>query len=246
MSTPSWIAHTPTLARLRAVSTATLSTQLFARGFKTRFMQDVAPLRPGTRMVGAARTLRYIPAREDLDILPSLGARTNAQRIVIESIRPGEVLVIDGMRLRGAGSLGSILALRLRERGAAGIVTDGAYRDTVGVANVGIPAYAAGMNANTNLTIYHPADIDLPIGCGGVMVEPYDAVVGDDEGVIVIPSHLVSEVAEAAAEQELRESFIYALVAAGASVFDVYPLNPDAESRYQRWRAQKGNGEGDG
>ena len=180
MTTPDWTRHAPTLARLRSVSTATLSTQLFARGFKTRFMQDVAPLRPGTRMVGPARTLRYIPMREDLDVLSSLGARSNAQRRIIEAIGPGEVLVIDGMRQRGAGSLGSILALRLRQRGAAGIVTDGAYRDTPGVADVGIPAYAAGMNANTNLTIYHPADFDLPIGCGGVMVEPGDAVVGDE------------------------------------------------------------------
>jgi len=242
MTTPEWTRHAPTLARLREVSTATLSTQLFARGFKTRFMHDVAPLRPGTRMVGPARTLRYIPMREDLDVLASLGARSNAQRQVIEAIGPGEVLVIDGMRQRGAGSLGSILALRLRERGAAGIVTDGAYRDTPGVADVGIPAYAAGMNANTNLTIYHPADFDLPIGCGGVMVVPGDAVVGDDEGVIVVPSHLVIEVAEAAAEQELRESFIYELVAGGASVFDVYPLNPEAEAAYRAWRARRDEG----
>jgi 5-oxopent-3-ene-1,2,5-tricarboxylate decarboxylase / 2-hydroxyhepta-2,4-diene-1,7-dioate isomerase len=242
MTKPAWSQDAPTLARLRAVSTATLSTQLFARGLKTRFMQDVAPLRPGTRMVGSARTLRYIPMREDLDVLASLGARSNAQRRVIESIEPGEVLVIDGMRQRGAGSLGSILALRLRQRGAAGIVTDGAYRDTPGVAEVGIPAYAAGMNANTNLTIYHPADFDLPIGCGGVMVEPGDAVVGDDEGVIVVPGHLAIEVAAAAAEQELRESYIYELVEGGASVFDVYPMNPEAEAGYRAWRARRGEG----
>lgn len=239
MKDATWHGDPSILSMLRTVSTATLSTQLFARGFKTRFVQDVAPLRPGTRMVGSARTLRYVPMREDLDVLASLGARTNAQRQVIESIGPGEVLVIDGMRMRGAGSLGSILALRLLRRGAAGIVTDGAFRDTPGVAEVGIPAYAAGMNANTNLTTYHPADFDLVIGCGGVMVVPGDAVVGDDEGVIVIPSGLVREVAIAAAEQEHKERFIYGLVDAGASVFDVYPMNDEARAEYEAWLASE-------
>lgn len=235
MSTGPWHEDSDITATLERVSTATLTTQLFKRGFRTRFLQGVAPLRSGTRMVGPARTLRYIPMREDLDTLASLGARTNAQRRLIESIEPGEVLVIDGMGNRGAGSLGNILALRLQVRGAAGIVTDGAYRDTPGIRRLEIPAYAAGQNANTNLTVYHPADFDLPIGCGGVMVEPGDAVVGDEEGVVVIPGHLVAEIAHDAAAQEIQESFIYREVGDGASVFDVYPMNDETRARYQAW-----------
>lgn len=232
MALPLWHSDPITLGRLEKVSTATLSTQLFKRGFRTRFIRGVQPLRAGRRMVGAARTLRYVPMREDLDTLGSLGTRTNAQRMLVESIQPGEVVVVDGMGNAGAGSLGSILALRLQVRGAAGIVTDGAFRDSPAIARLDIPTYAAGMNANTNLTIYHPADMDQVVGCGGVLVFPGDAVVGDDEGVAVIPQHLVQEVARDAYEQEVREEFVVSEVKAGASVFDVYPMDASAAARY--------------
>lgn len=236
MTLPEWYLDEDTRTRLNAVSTATITTQLFRRGFRTRFMKGVSPLRPGTRMLGAARTLRYIPMREDLDTLDSLGGRENAQRVLIESMGPGEVMVIDGMREQGCGSLGSILALRLQVKGVCGIVTDGAYRDTPGIRGLEIPAYAAGQNANTNLTLYHPADIDLSVGCGGVMVEPGDAVLGDDEGVAVIPAYLVEEVARDAHEQEVREKFIYGEVEAGASVFDVYPMNQETRDKFEMHR----------
>jgi regulator of RNase E activity RraA len=231
-----WFGNETTVRALERVSTATLTTQLFRRGFRTRYMQDVAPLKPGSRMVGVARTLRYLPMREDLDTLATLGARSNAQRAVIEDIRPHEVLVIEGRGDRRAGSLGNILALRLQARGAAGIVTDGAFRDSPNIRKLDIPSYAAAQNANTNLTIYHPADYDLPIGCGGVLVEPGDAVVGDEEGVVVIPAALASEVAHDAIEQEIKEHFIYQRVSEGASVFEVYPMNEETAQRYRVWR----------
>lgn len=239
MSMPAWHVDELTRKRLLKVSTATLTTQLFKRGFRTRFIHGARPLLTGRRMLGAARTLRYVPMREDLDTLDSLGARTNAQRILIESVQPGEVLVVDGMGNTGAGSLGSILAMRLHMRGATGIVTDGAYRDSPNIAKLDIPTYAVGMNGNTNLTVYHPADIDQVIGCGGVMVVPGDAVVGDDEGVVVIPQHLVEEVARDAYDQEVREEFIFGEVAGGASVFDVYPMNPATVARYADVRKAK-------
>jgi regulator of RNase E activity RraA len=235
---PAWHADATATTILASVSTATLTTQLFKRGLRTRFMEGVAPIRPGRRMVGPARTLRYVPMREDLDTLETLGARTNAQRAVIESVERGEVLVIDGLGRTGAGSLGSILALRLEVRGAAGIVTDGAFRDTPGIRELSIPAYAAAMNANTNVTIYHPADYDLTIGCGGVMVQPGDAVVGDDEGVVVIPAGIAAEVARDAFEQDLAETYVAGLVAEGASVFDVYPMDEATRTAYRRWREE--------
>lgn len=238
MNPANWYDNERTRDKLNRVSTATLTTQLFKRGFRTRFMAGVSPIRLGSRMVGVARTLRYVPMREDLDTLDTLGAVDNAQRALIEQIQPGEVLVIDGQRNTGAGSLGGILAMRLQVRGGAGIVTDGAYRDTPGIRRLDIPAYAAGQNANTNLTVYHPADFDLPIGCGGVLVEPGDAVVGDDEGVVVIPSAIVEEVARDAAEQEISEGYILGLVKEGASVFDVYPMNEQVAAEYRHRRSE--------
>lgn len=233
-----WTQDALTRRHLNHASTATVTTQLFKRGLRNRFLKDVAPLKPGQRMVGPARTLRYVPMREDMDTLATLGARSNAQRALIEDMRPGEVMVIDAMGTTGAGSLGSILARRLQRIGAAGIVTDGAYRDAPGIRALAIPSYARGENGNTNLTLYHPADYDLTIGCGGVMVEPGDCMLGDGEGVVVIPRYLVREVAADAFEQEVRERFIDNLVERGASVFDVYPLNPQHEAAYNALRAR--------
>lgn len=236
---PSWYENARTREQLAQVSTATLTTQLFRRGMRTRYITGVRPLRQGSRMVGYARTLRYIPMREDIDTLELLGDPNNPQRTLIDGIGPGQVLVIDAMRRPTAGSLGSILALRLQTLDAAGIVTDGAFRDTPAIRELGIPAYAAGEHANANITAYHPADMDLPVGCGGVMVVPGDAMVGDDEGVVVIPSHLVEDVARDALEQEIREEFIAERVRSGAPLAGTYPMGDDARAAYEDWRAER-------
>lgn len=236
MNRPDWLDDKELVASLQSVSTATLTTQLLKRGFRSRFVAGAKPLRSGTRMVGAARTMRYVPMREDIDTLDSLGDPTNVQRSLIEDIHPGEVLVIDGMQRTDAGSLGSILALRLQVRGAAGVVTDGAFRDSPGIRKLDMPAFARAQNANTNVTIYHPADSDLPIGCGGVYVEPGDAVVGDEEGVVVIPAALVSDVAPDAFEQERRESYIIGKVREGAALPGVYPMSDRTLADYRAWK----------
>lgn len=235
MKRPDWLDDTELIERLQGVSTATLTTQLLKRGYRSRFVAGAKPLKSGTRMVGAARTMRYVPMREDIDTLDSLGDPSNVQRTLIEDIHPGEVLVIDGMQRTDAGSLGSILALRLQMRGAAGVVTDGAFRDTPGIRNLAIPAFARTQNANTNITIYHPADSDRPIGCGGVYVEPGDAVLGDDEGVVVIPAALVTQVAADAFEQELRESYIIERVKGGMALPGLYPMSDETRAAYLEW-----------
>ena len=239
IASPSWYENARVRDALAEVSTATLTTQLFRRGLRTRYMAGVRPVRPGSRMVGYARTLRYIPMREDLDTLELLGDPHNPQRKLIDGIGPGQVLVIDAMGQPMAGSLGAILALRLQTLDAAGIVTDGAYRDTPAIRELRIPAYAAGEHGNANIAAYHPADMDLPVGCGGVMVVPGDAIVGDDEGVVVIPSHLVEDVARDAQEQEIREEFIAERVRSGSPLAGTYPMNEDAEAAYEAWRAER-------
>ncbi len=172
------------LAMLHAVSVATLSSQLQRRGYRQLFMQGVAPLRPDLRMAGQAFTLRYIPAREDLEQSAEFNNLTNKQRIAVESVGPGDVLVIEARGDTRAGSLGNILATRIKQRGAAGIVTDGAFRDTPAIAAIDLPTYARGQHPNISLTFHHPVDINVPIGCGGVAVLPGDVVVGDGEGEV--------------------------------------------------------------
>lgn len=220
-------------------STATLATQLYKQGFRSRFVQGVYALHPGVRMVGVIRTLRYLPLREDLDTLPLWAQETNPQRRIAEVIRPGEVLMIDARQDLSAGTMGGMLISRMMQRGAAGLVSDGPFRDGPFIASLGWPTYSPGMNANTNLIAHHPEDIDVPIACGGVHVRPGDVAVGDDEGVIVIPRHLVEETALAAAKQEKEEQFIEGEILRGASIVGLYPMNAANRKRYEEGEQQE-------
>ncbi len=220
---------------LRIPSTATLTTVLSKHGLRNTFMTGVHPLARGTRMVGQAFTLRYIPAREDLDQTGTVDNLTDPQRIAIERVGPRDVLVIDARGDLRAGSMGAILATRMKQRGAAGAVTDGAFRDSPEIAASGLAAYARAAHAAANKTIHHPTDLQVPIGCGGVAVYPGDVIVGDDEGVVVIPRHLAAEVAEAAVAQERREEFIMEKIRSGASIVGVYPPDEATLAEYRSW-----------
>ena len=224
--------------KLKVASTATLTSVLRNKGLLNTFMHQVAPLAPDVKMVGRAFTLRYIPAREDLDEVP-LDNLKDVQRIGIEQVTAGDVFVIDARGDARAGTMGSILAARLQVRGCAGIVTDGAYRDSPTIVASGLPAYAAAMNAHTNKTIHHPSEIQVPIACGGVAVFPGDVLVGDGEGVVVIPAHLAEEVAVEAEEMEQKERFITEKIRAGASIVGTYPPDEQTLAEYQAWRANQ-------
>ena len=221
--------------KLRAASTATLTSVLRNKGLHNTFMHEVAPLKSDMKMVGRAFTLRYIPAREDLDEVP-LDNLKDVQRIGIERIDEGEILVIDARGDTRAGTMGSILAARIQMRGCTGIVTDGAYRDSPTIAASGLPAYAAAMNAHTNKTVHHPSEIQVPIACGGVAIYPGDLIVGDEEGVVVIPPHLAEEVAVEAEEMELKERFILEKIRRGASIVGNYPPNESTLAEYRVWK----------
>ena len=232
-----------TLSRLRTelsnVSTATVSTALFKRGLRKQFIQDVRPLKPkGRTMVGLAFTLRYIPAREDLNQLEVFRDRSHPQRAAIEACPEGHVMVIDSRKDPSAASAGSILVSRLMVRGAAGIVTDGGFRDAPMIADLDIHAYHNRPSAPTNLTMHHAIDINGPIGCGDAPVFPGDLVVGDDEGVIVIPAHLAEEVAAEAIEMTAFEDFVTEEVLKGRSIVGLYPATEDRTlDDFANWRA---------
>ena len=218
--------------KLQRASTATLTSVLRNKGLHNTFMHPVAPLKPDMQLVGRAFTLRYIPAREDLDEGPVDNLK-DVQRIGIEQVTAGDAFVIDARGDTRAGTMGSILAARLQVRGCAGIVTDGAYRDSPTIAASGLPAYSAAMNAHTNKTIHHPSEIQVPIACGGVAVFPGDVLVGDGEGVVVIPAHLAEAVAIEAAEMEEKERFIAEKIRAGASIVGTYPPDEQTLAEYQ-------------
>lgn len=226
-----------TKALLAATSTATIATVLFMHGLKNQVINAVVRLRPGARsMVGVARTLRYVAARDDLETLELWKLPTNPQRRIAEEIEPGEVLVIEARGDQRAGTMGGMLVARMQVRGAAGIVSDGPFRDGPFIAGLDMPSYASGMNANTNLIAHHPEDIDLTVTCGGVMVRAGDVVVGDDESVVVIPRHLADEVAVSAHAKELEEAWIEKQILAGAPVEGSYPMNAAMRERYDQER----------
>jgi regulator of RNase E activity RraA len=231
-----------TKAMLTGVSTATLCTALFKRGLRNQFLQDVRPLHPGLpNMVGEAFTLRYIPAREDLNPLAVFQDRGHPQRKAVEECPPGAVFVIDSRKDARAASAGSILVSRLMKRGVAGVVTDGGFRDSPEIAALAIPAYHQRPSAPTNLTLHQALDINVPIGCGDVAVWPGDVVVGDGEGVVVIPAGIADEVAAEAVEMTAFEDFVTEKVMEGRSILGLYPPTEDSSrTEFAAWRKSKG------
>ncbi len=228
--------------QLKTVSTATLTTCLFRRGLRNQFLQDVHPLNPAAGpMVGEAYTLRYIPAREDLNPITVFQDRSHPQRKAIEECPPGAVLVIDSRKDARAASAGGILVTRLMKRGAAGIVTDGAFRDSPEIAGLAIPAYHHRPSAPTNLTRHQAIDINAPIGCADVAVFPGDVMVGDAEGVVVIPAHLADEIAAEAVEMTVFEDFVTERVLQGRSILGLYPATEEQNrADFAAWRKAKG------
>jgi regulator of RNase E activity RraA len=224
--------------KLKTVSTATLCTALFKRGLRNQFIQDVHPLNPGAGpMVGEAFTLRYIPAREDLNPLSVFQDRAHPQRKAVEECPPGAVFVIDSRKDARAASAGSILVSRLMKRGVAGVITDGGFRDSPEIAQLAIPAYHHRPSAPTNLTHHQALDINVPIGCGDVAVWPGDVVVGDAEGVVVIPAHLADEVATEAVEMTAFEDFVTEEVLKGRSILGLYPATEEqTKADFAAWR----------
>lgn len=228
-----------TLATLQTVATSTLTTLLFKRGLRNVFIQGARPLRTGQRMAGPAFTLRYIPSREDLDGIEAFRDPRHPQRVAVEEIPAGAVLVMDCRGDASVASAGSILATRMQVRGAAGIVSDGGLRDASGIAALAMPAWCAGPSAPTNLIRHHALDINAPIGCGGVPVYPGDIMVGDDDGVVCIPAHLADEIAVEAVEMERFEQFVLEEVQRGVTIIGLYPpTSPDTRVRYEAWLAR--------
>lgn len=224
---------------LRVVNVATLTNCLLSRGLRNAFLQGVAPVAAGeANMVGEAFTMRFIPSREDIDTMEKYASPDHVQRRAIEECPPGCVLVIDSRGDARAASAGDLLIARLKARGAAGIVTDGGYRDIAGIIQAGLPAYQKQTASPASPIVHHAADLNLPIGCGGVAVYPGDIVVGDREGVVVIPVKYAEDVAREAHDATLYEEFVEAEIRRGRSIFGLFPATEQSRAEYRIWREQ--------
>ena len=231
-----------TLDKLRHVSVATLATALFKRGLRHQVMQNVHPLsQKGENMVGPAFTLRYMPAREDRNQLSEFRNPKHPQRHAIETCPEGHVLVMDSRGDARVASAGDILITRLMMRGAAGVVTDGGFRDAMNIAGLKMRAYHQRPASPTNLTNNEAIGINEPVGCGDAPVFPGDIIVGDDDSVIVIPAHLAEEVADEAVEMTVYEDFALEQVQAGETIIGLYPATKEENlEKFAAWRKKTG------
>lgn len=237
------IMNPDTRKKLKNVSVATLATALYKRGLRNQTIQDTRPISPKkTNMVGPAYTLRYIPAREDLNQLTEFRNPQHPQRIAVEQCPKGAVLVMDSRKDPRAASAGDILITRLQMRGVEGVVSDGGFRDAATIAKLDIPAYHNRPSSPTNLTLHQALDINVPIGCGDVAVFPDDIIVGDQDSVIVIPANIADEIADEAVEMSIFEDFVINEVKAGKSIIGLYPATSDQTlENFEIWKAKQNN-----
>jgi regulator of RNase E activity RraA len=218
---------------LSGITTATLTTVLLKKGLRNVWLRGTKPLRPGQkRVVGPAFTLRFVPAREDLATPASWGSPIST-RAAIEAMPTGCVAVVDAMGVTDAGIFGDILCERMQVRGVAALLTDGVVRDLTGILATNLPVWCQGVAAPPSVAGLTFVNWQEPIGCGGVAIFPNDVIVADEDGAVVIPSALLDEVVEEAAQQEKLEAWIIAQVQAGVALPGLYPPNAETKARYE-------------
>ncbi|MDI3329495.1 MAG: fumarylacetoacetate hydrolase family protein [Micrococcus sp.] len=228
-------------AKINATAVATITAQLRKRGIDNATIDGVRPMHPGQRILGYAKTLRYVPNREDL--FTAFGGGFNAQKRAMDSVEPDDVVVMEARGETGTGTLGDVLALRAKVRGANAVITDGGVRDSAAVAEVGLPVYSNGAHPAVLGRRHVPWEVGGTIACGGTTVQSGDIVIGDDDGVVIVPPALLHEVVEAAYEQELQDAWVFDRVAEGHPVDGLFPPNAEWKQRYAEYRAAQNAGQ---
>lgn len=221
---------------LMSVSTATVTTVLLKKGLRNVWMRGPKPIRTGQpRLVGAAFTLRFVPAREDL-ATPESWSSPRSTRAAIEDMPAGCITVVDAMGVTDAGIFGDILCQRMKVKGVAALITDGAVRDLAGVLSTGLPVWCSGYAAPPSVAGLTFVNWQEPIGCGGVAIFPNDVILVDGDGAVVIPQAMAADIAAMALEQERLEEWIMSEVAGGAALPGLYPPNAENKARYEASR----------
>ncbi|MCA0424138.1 MAG: ribonuclease activity regulator RraA [Proteobacteria bacterium] len=226
-----------TIAALKGVSTATITTILLKKGLRNVWIRGTKPLVPNQpRLVGRAFTLRFVPAREDLATPESWGSPIST-RAAIEAMPEGCIAVVDAMGVSDAGIFGDILCARMAQRKVTALITDGVVRDVEGVIGTGLPVWCNGVAAPPSVAGLTFVAWQQPIACGGVAVFPDDVIVVDKDGAVLIPAALLDYVVEHGVEQERMEGWIMQEVGKGAALPGLYPMNAETKARYEKWKA---------
>lgn len=225
-----------TRQQLARSGAANISNCLLKRGFRNTFLVGLQSIAAAQDvLVGPAFTVRFIPAREDLDSMSLYVRNDNLHRRAIEECPPGAVLVLAPGGDNKASVMGDIMALRLKIRGVAGVVTDGGFRDTPGIRSTTLPCFQRAASGPATPISLHPVDFNAPVGCAGVPIYAGDVIVGDDHGVVAIPRHVVDEVAEEASANADYEHFAKTQIMRGRSIFGLFPATPESRMEYEQW-----------
>lgn len=222
-----------TLIELTRVSTSTLATVLFEMGYRQQFLVGLTSYGGKSRFVGEAYTMRLIPGRRDLGDKPGV----DLFRETVDTVPPGSVIVVDNMRDPSAACLGDLMATRLAYRKVAGLVTDGAVRDIAGLAGLDLAVHAGSVSATSRKAFFHLAGTQELVSCAGVAVVPGDIVVGDEDGVLVIPRQIADEVLADAKRREDFEVYVALELKRGAQLTGMYPPAAPALARYAEWES---------
>jgi len=235
--------HVPdnVLDRLAQTTSGSLTTQLYIKGFRQSVLHGLTPLNKKVKpFAGRAYTMRFIPAREDVDSYANLTTEPSAdnlQWVGVEQLEPGHVLIIDSNRDGRAASMGNMLVTRMAMRGARAVVTDGSFRDGTELSAMDFPVWCTGVTATTRLSFHHVADLQVPIGCAGVAVYPGDVIHGDGDNITVIPAHLAAEMADLCEKRDDIEAYLALRINAGEPLWGLYPPSDATRVQHRQWVA---------
>lgn len=235
----------PLLQQLHAVSSATASAELHKLGVRRTFIQGPVSRRPGSKIVGSAVTLQFMPQREDIasGIAQEEIEQRSALWHVLDSVEPGDVLVVAASGDPYTGTLGEMLITYLQGRGGVGAVVDGCIRDFPRVKEIGLPIWSSGLTPNyASQAGLFPWAYNVPVACGGVLVLPGDIVIADDDGAVLIPQKLAPLILQTVLEHEHWEAFSRQKLAEGGSIWKYYPLSEEGQREYQEWKHLRANG----
>ena len=222
-----------TLEVLKGIPTQTLIDAMWVKNWPQSYIESARPLQLGQKMAGRAVTLRFVPHRPDLATDKPKGDQS-AEYVAIEQCGPGEVLVVDAMGWTYSSIGGDIKFFRMMQLGAGGLVTDGSVRDSVALREYGFPVFSASTTAKQGPAEFWPWQVNDAIQCGGVLVRPGDAVVGDDDGVVVVPRSEVDKVIRIAHQREEVEEIVKAqLEVEKCSPGKYYPFNDETWKLYE-------------
>ena len=230
------------IEQLRDVSSATAAATLHRMGIRQTYMDSPLPRTPGSKVVGPAVTLQFMPQREDVGSgkkQEGIEKRT-ALWSVFDAVEPGDVLVVQAFGDPYTGCMGDMLSTYFKGRGGVGIVVNGSIRDWPKIRQMDIPVWTKGFTPNyASQTHLFPWAYNVPIACSMVLVLPGDIIIADDDGAVVVPAKMAPMVVEHTVEHEEWEVFSRIKLLEGGSIMKYYPLNDEGWAEYEVWRDEQ-------